>query len=124
MFTPSRLIAMLSVCRVLALAGLILVVLALVPFSATEAKDWELGDRGTCPGTWEGGKCNRPYLCEPTRCYGCYSTTGNKCAHCGQFGYPECAIKTKPREDVLKDPCPPKCKVTPPVIKKQLQIQR
>jgi hypothetical protein len=73
--------------RLLLAAG---VVVALLPLGVAEAKDWKPGDPGSCPGTWEDGKCKRPYLCEPTRCYWCYTTQGGKCLACGVPNWPSC----------------------------------
>ena len=59
-------------------------------------KDWKMGDPGDCPGTLDAHtlKCMRPYLCEPTKCYGCtdvYSSE-NRCVHCGGLKDPACTV--------------------------------
>ena len=75
------------------------IVVALLPLGVAEAKDWKPGDTpGFCPGTWDpkDGKCKRPYLCEPTRCYACYASVGNKCTQCGVYDRPGCKGTGKP----------------------------
>ena len=65
-----------------------------------QAKDWKFGDHGDCPGTLDSKLgCHRPYLCEPTPCYGCtdvYSAE-SRCVHCGALAYPGC--RTAQRKD-------------------------
>ena len=72
------------------------IVSAQLPVGIAEAKNWKLGDRGECPGTLDHKtlKCKRPYLCEPTRCFGCtdvYSKE-DKCVRCGALAYSDCKV--------------------------------
>ncbi len=77
----------------LLLAAVIFV--ALLPLGVADAKDWKPGDRGACPGiSPKDGSCKRPYLCEPTNCYGCVRYSGDlKCVQvCAAFNAPECKV--------------------------------
>lgn len=80
---------------------------------AVEAKDWVVGDRGSCPGTWNNATktCERPYLCEATECYGCVGGVGNKCTTCAAYKYPDCTARSGYKADA-KQICLQNCRAS------------
>ena len=98
--------------QVAQLAGLVLAIFMILPLGQSNAKDWVVGDRGVCPGTWNNvtKTCERPYLCEPTECYGCGGGVGNKCTMCGAYKYPDCTARSSGYKADAKQICLQNCR--------------